>query len=397
MPGDSVLKILMQKVRSLDLNLSVLEQYLEELNSRYGKIFKEFDKEMGDKDALLKKIQSDMRSIFDSNEVLTKEVGDLIAWKSLVSVQLDSILSDNSVLRLDVAKVRENQIHMDNKGIVIFLICLICGLLALVRLFMDMVFSVYKSETSRKFCSTDSSWLFLLLSCHPRFTYLPTSMSENCDSDSSSCDPSFLAVVFSALAFYSDQPPSCCPTASAELKLYQAFIFSVPIFFTFILLLLFYLLYLRRRRVDWSSLGMLTSLQTRDDISVQSELGVKKELREMLPIIVFKESFSVRDTQCSVCLGEYQAEDRLQQIPACGHTFHMDCIDHWLARHTTCPLCRLSILASAKAATETPDSQAETSRRNSNAENGGEISLQIIPQYCEDPQTSLQSSRVVEQ
>lgn len=48
----------------------------------------------------------------------------------------------------------------------------------------------------------------------------------------------------------------CCSKASADLKLYQAFIFSIPIFFTFILLSLFYLFYLRRRRVDWSSIRM---------------------------------------------------------------------------------------------------------------------------------------------
>lgn len=150
---------------------------------------------------------------------------------------------------------------------------------------------------------------------------------------------------------YSD-PPSCC-SASAELKLYQAFIFSVPIFFTFILLLLFYLFYLRRRRVDWASLRMRSSMQNdADHASGVSELGLKKEVREMLPIIVFKESFSVSDTQCSVCLADYQAEDRLQQIPACGHTFHMDCIDHWLATHTTCPLCRLSLTAAARTPAE---------------------------------------------
>lgn len=48
----------------------------------------------------------------------------------------------------------------------------------------------------------------------------------------------------------------CCSKASADLKLYQAFIFSIPIFFTFILLSLFYFFYLRRRRVDWSSIRM---------------------------------------------------------------------------------------------------------------------------------------------
>lgn len=49
------------------------------------------------------------------------------------------------------------------------------------------------------------------------------------------------------------------PPEESELKLYQAFIFSVPIFFTFVLLFVFYLFYLRRRGVDWDSLRMRNS------------------------------------------------------------------------------------------------------------------------------------------
>ncbi|XP_065848161.1 RING-H2 finger protein ATL7 isoform X2 [Euphorbia lathyris] len=156
----------------------------------------------------------------------------------------------------------------------------------------------------------------------------------------------------------SSSSSSTTSVASTELKLYQAFIFSVPIFFTFILLFLFYLFYLRRRRVDWASLRMRANLDNNDII--RAELGLKKELREMLPIVVYKESFTVKDTQCPVCLADYQAEERLQQIPACGHTFHMECIDHWLSNHTTCPLCRLSLIPPAKMPSETPNNQAET-------------------------------------
>ncbi|XP_052201667.1 RING-H2 finger protein ATL58-like [Diospyros lotus] len=145
---------------------------------------------------------------------------------------------------------------------------------------------------------------------------------------------------------------------SAELKLYQAFIFSVPVLLTFILLLLFYLFYLRLHRFDWSSLRMRASLHGGDGIS-RCELGLKKEHRELLPIIVFRESFSVKDTQCPVCLADYLAEDRLQQIPACGHTFHMVCIDLWLSTHTTCPLCRQSLIAPPTASIE-PSETPET-------------------------------------
>lgn len=61
--------------------------------------------------------------------------------------------------------------------------------------------------------------------------------------------------------------------------------------------------------------------------------------------------------RCSVCLLDYQPEDRLQQIPACGHTFHMSCIDLWLSSHSTCPLCRLSLLPIAKSSTEISEMQ----------------------------------------
>ncbi|XP_042479284.1 SUN domain-containing protein 4-like [Macadamia integrifolia] len=165
MPGDTVLKILMQKVQSLDLSLSVLERYVEELNSRYGTIFKEFDNEISEKDTLVEKIRLDIKDIVDSKEVMTKDVGDLISWKSLVSVQLDSLVRDNAILRSEVQKVRDNQVHMENKSLAVFLTSFIFGFLALVKLFIDMLVSLCRIQKSGKFCWMSSSWLVLLLSC----------------------------------------------------------------------------------------------------------------------------------------------------------------------------------------------------------------------------------------
>lgn len=70
-----------------------------------------------------------------------------------------------------------------------------------------------------------------------------------------------------------------------------------------------------------------------------------------------------------MCLGDYQADEKLQQIPACGHTFHMDCIDLWLTSHTTCPLCRLSLIPKISL----DRSHIVSSMENSN---GGEASAQ---------------------
>ncbi|PKI41165.1 SUN domain-containing protein 4-like [Punica granatum] len=173
MPGDTVLKILMQKVRSLDLNLSVLELYLEELNSRYGNILKELDKDIEDKEALLEKLRSDIKILLHSKETTNRDVEDLMSWKSDVSLKLDNLIRDNSILRSEVEKVKERQVSMENKGVVVFLVCAVFGLVALARVLVDMAgsfctafLSVHRMDDEpRKFCRVSSSWLLLLLSC----------------------------------------------------------------------------------------------------------------------------------------------------------------------------------------------------------------------------------------
>ncbi|KAH7307481.1 hypothetical protein KP509_22G061300 [Ceratopteris richardii] len=48
--------------------------------------------------------------------------------------------------------------------------------------------------------------------------------------------------------------------------------------------------------------------------------------------------------ECAVCLGEFQDNQTLRVLPSCKHTFHMECIDMWLASHSTCPLCRIPLV-----------------------------------------------------
>ncbi|KAE9617287.1 hypothetical protein Lal_00035001 [Lupinus albus] len=172
MPGDTVLKILMQKVRSLDIDLSVLERYMDDLNSRYVNIFKSYRKDIEEKDIFLQKFKEDIRNLHDQQDVITKYVTDLSSWKTDISMQLDHLLRDNSILRSEVERVREKQVSLENKGIVVFLVCCIFSLLAIVQISLDMAMSVYRVVQSvntkfhsGKFCSASSSWFILLLSC----------------------------------------------------------------------------------------------------------------------------------------------------------------------------------------------------------------------------------------
>ncbi|AEE86579.1 putative transcription factor C2H2 family [Arabidopsis thaliana] len=43
---------------------------------------------------------------------------------------------------------------------------------------------------------------------------------------------------------------------------------------------------------------------------------------------------------CSVCLQDFQLGETVRSLPHCHHMFHLPCIDNWLFRHGSCPMCR---------------------------------------------------------
>ncbi|XP_062074609.1 probable E3 ubiquitin-protein ligase RHA4A [Humulus lupulus] len=158
----------------------------------------------------------------------------------------------------------------------------------------------------------------------------------------------------------SPTPPHLYPQA-LQLKLYQAFIFSIPILFSIILFLLFYLFYLKRRASNNNNNNNNNTnpspLHSRPIRSHQTyisspchRLDLKVELKDDLPIILFDEELRKKDSQCCVCLGDYIMKEELLQVPSCKHVFHIDCIHLWLHTNTTCPLCRCSVFP----ATATP-------------------------------------------
>ncbi|KZV29587.1 hypothetical protein F511_00865 [Dorcoceras hygrometricum] len=73
--------------------------------------------------------------------------------------------------------------------------------------------------------------------------------------------------------------------------------------------------------------------------------GVDQSFIDTLPIFNYKAIIGVKDPfDCAVCLCEFEGEDKLRLLPRCSHAFHMDCIDTWLLSHSTCPLCRATLL-----------------------------------------------------
>ncbi|KAG6784727.1 hypothetical protein POTOM_010428 [Populus tomentosa] len=105
--------------------------------------------------------------------------------------------------------------------------------------------------------------------------------------------------------------------------------------------------------------------------------GLEPVLVAAIPTLRFthEEFSSAEDAQCSICLGEYQEKEVLRIMPGCGHNFHLSCIDVWLRKQTTCPVCRFPIQDSFEAkhlrqtaismvqSIDSPDTPSEQSRQ----------------------------------
>ena len=49
------------------------------------------------------------------------------------------------------------------------------------------------------------------------------------------------------------------------------------------------------------------------------------------------------DKECTICLEDFNENELLYEL-TCKHYYHKECIDDWLSKKNTCPLCRLNLL-----------------------------------------------------
>ncbi|CAL5324232.1 unnamed protein product [Camellia sinensis] len=85
-----------------------------------------------------------------------------------------------------------------------------------------------------------------------------------------------------------------------------------------------------------------------DDIPNFFDIGGSKGLPgdsvEKIPKIKITSNNNVdtsgEKVSCSVCLQDFQVGETVRSLPHCHHMFHLPCIDKWLVRHGSCPLCR---------------------------------------------------------
>ncbi|KAL0907178.1 hypothetical protein M5K25_025726 [Dendrobium thyrsiflorum] len=88
-----------------------------------------------------------------------------------------------------------------------------------------------------------------------------------------------------------------------------------------------------------------------------AETGIGNATLRTWPKLTYVEAKSldrrtVDATCCSVCLVDYEEEGEeedkaLRLLQECGHLFHAACVDPWLRRRRTCPVCRSLVVNGA--------------------------------------------------
>ncbi|XP_010473696.1 PREDICTED: E3 ubiquitin ligase BIG BROTHER-related-like [Camelina sativa] len=55
-----------------------------------------------------------------------------------------------------------------------------------------------------------------------------------------------------------------------------------------------------------------------------------------------KKKFVADDSQCSICLVDYENGDKITTLP-CNHIYHKDCISQWLKQNKVCCVCKAEV------------------------------------------------------
>ncbi|KAK4382495.1 SUN domain-containing protein 5 [Sesamum angolense] len=163
--ADAALKVVLQKVRALEQNLSVLEEYIKELNKRRGDILPELDKELAKFSALLEKSKSEMKDLLEWKETMEKGLFELESWRALVSTQMDLLVSQNSMLRVEVEKLLHDQASLASKELAILTVSLSFACIAILKIISGRMVEYFRSPTAGAVPSSSSVWTLILIFC----------------------------------------------------------------------------------------------------------------------------------------------------------------------------------------------------------------------------------------
>lgn len=103
------------------------------------------------------------------------------------------------------------------------------------------------------------------------------------------------------------------------------------------------------QRAVQSQMSLLSTpfIDNNDLFETGSTGGMSRDLIDRVPKMMFGAASNCDQepdsSSCSVCLQDFGAQQFVRALPQCQHIFHVRCIDNWLLRHASCPLCRAGV------------------------------------------------------
>ncbi|KAG4968212.1 hypothetical protein GYH30_033823 [Glycine max] len=71
--------------------------------------------------------------------------------------------------------------------------------------------------------------------------------------------------------------------------------------------------------------------------------GKRQQVKKLLGCVLCFGSQAMASScvsECAICLEDFKKGEECLVFSVCGHTFHCDCIKHWLEEKPSCPICR---------------------------------------------------------
>ncbi|KAG7636620.1 RING-H2 finger protein ATL56 [Arabidopsis thaliana] len=77
----------------------------------------------------------------------------------------------------------------------------------------------------------------------------------------------------------------------------------------------------------------------------ESSDGLSSRFVKKLPQFKFSEpsTYTRYESDCVVCFDGFRQGQWCRNLPGCGHVFHRKCVDTWLLKASTCPICRARV------------------------------------------------------
>ncbi|MQM08887.1 hypothetical protein Taro_041745 [Colocasia esculenta] len=150
----------------------------------------------------------------------------------------------------------------------------------------------------------------------------------------------------------SEPPPTPTPSTALDGSISPSVLLAIvvvaAVFFIsgLLHLLVRYLLRPTRRELEGDPDGFTVLQGQLQQLFHLHDAGVDQSFIDSLPVFIYGTVVGPKEAtfDCAVCLCEFEPDDRLRLLPRCSHAFHLECIDTWLLAHSTCPLCRGSLV-----------------------------------------------------